>query len=325
MNNLTIESGLANGQAPIVEFTAPGASGSAVPMFDIRDVENVTLRNLQLDGKGVADLGIQISGNDPGLSCEGISVRGVKRAGIRLHNAAGQQNQPITFQDIRVVLSQSAEAGILIDADPTLSSKRIRVRDSRFEVAQGAPYGRAGIGFVGVASDCEVTGCRFFHLNAGVSIGRGPEGQPVQIRIHENTFYDTKAGLFFPPPLPQYGGGAGTFDLTVAQNYFHKTPDLALAENGAVAAIRSSGNGHSPDSSTTPAGTKPLPKPKQPPPKPPSKPPAPRTQTVLSLDSAPIKGVSFAGTKPDDDDASFLRFTDGKRPTTVGGVEVGAK
>jgi hypothetical protein len=325
LNDLTIESGLATGQAPVIEFTAPGASGNGVPMFDIRDVENVTLRNLQLDGKGVADLGIQISGNDPGLSCEGISVRGVKRAGIRLHNVAGQQNQPITFQDIRVVLSQSAEAGILIDADPTLSSKRIRVRDSRFEVAQGAPYGRAGIGFVGVASDCEVTGCRFFHLNAGVSIGRGPEGQPVQIRIHENTFYDTKAGLFFPPPLPQYGGGAGTFDLTVAQNYFHKTPDLALAENGAVAAIRSSGNGHSPDSSTTPAGTKPLPKPKQPPPKPPSKPPAPRTQTVLSLDSAPIKGVSFAGTKPDDDDASFLRFTDGKRPTTVGGVEVGAK
>jgi hypothetical protein len=323
MNNLTIESGLANGQAPVIEFTAPGALGSAVPMFDIHDVENVTLRNLQLDGKGVADFGFQISGNDPGLSCEGISVRGVKRAGIRLHNAAGQPNQPITLLNARVVLSQLSEAGILIDADPTLSSKQIRVRNGRFDGVPGGAYGRAGVSFVGVASDCEVSGCRFHHLTAGVSIGRGPEGQAIEIRISENTFYDTKAGLFFPPP--QSGNVPGTFALTVTQNYFHKTPDLALAENGAVAVIRSSGNGHSPDSSTTPAGTKPPPKPKQPPSKPPSKPPAPRTQTVLSLDSAPIKGARFAGTKPEDDDAIFLRFTDGKRPTTVGGVEVGAK
>ena len=229
--DITIESGLPNGKQVVIEFSSPGGGGS-MPMFELQSTENIHFKGLELDGKGVADFGFNISGNAPGVTIENVTVRNVKIAPFRLSNVAGQSGRPTTLDRVRAVLALSNEAGVLVTVPPnaTTSSRDISIRNSRFE----GP-GKAGVVFEGSVQDVEVIGNRFYKVDAAILLNRVAEGRPYKAQLNQNTIYESKIGL-------QFGGiGTGAMQVTVNRNYFAKT--AAIVDGPGVAGIGASENG----------------------------------------------------------------------------------
>jgi serine/threonine protein kinase len=242
--DLTIESGVPGGKPAVIEFTAAaGGFNPTTAMLEVGSTENVRIRDIEFDGKGVADYGVQLSGLAPGVTFERVTVRGVKKLGFRLLNAAGDQGRPITLDRVRVLLAQTSEAGVKVEAQSTMDARRIVIRNSRFE---GQNRG-SGVRFDGVVTDAEVSNNRFYRLDSAVSFGRAPEGQVVRVLVAQNTVLDAKVGLHFTAPPP--GGVAGNkYEVTANRNYFAKTATLAKFDGPWVPPLASSENGHRRDS-----------------------------------------------------------------------------
>jgi len=255
--DLIIESGLPGGKPVVIEFSSAGGGGSS-SMIELQNTENVRLKNLDLDGKGVADHGVQITGIAPGLLIEGVTVRGVKTASFRLQTAAGQPGRPLTLDRVRAILTQSNEAGVIITvpATSTTVSRDIVIRNSRFE----GPA-RAGVKCEGSLVDVEFSGNRFFRLDAGLVFTRVAEGRPYKALVNLNTIYESKIGLQFP------GDGVGKMDVTATRNYFAKTP--AVVEGPGVVGVVAIENGQRESGAGNgPLPTQPIDQPQLPPPNP---------------------------------------------------------
>jgi serine/threonine protein kinase len=283
--NLTIEGGTSDGTLPVIR-----PSGHVVAMFDIGSTEGVTLRNLEFDGQGRADVGVHMSGLCPGVVVENVTVRGTTGAGFRLLNAGGAAARPIVLDRVRTVASVATSVGVLMSAE-NVDTLAVRVRNSRFE-----GNGTAGVGVrvIGAASDLELSGNRFFNLDTAVSLGHVPKNKAIHGQVSANTVYQAKVGIAFDttPLAPNEPGG--TFRVTVNQNYFGKTLALATftppaAPVGVASANNGFGDGSAPGNAAIPA--------------------TPLTAPVLPA--------------PDpNDDATFLRFEKG--PPEIAGKKVGA-
>ncbi|MBX9580436.1 MAG: hypothetical protein K2X87_09020, partial [Gemmataceae bacterium] len=237
--DLTIESGLPGGRAAVIEFNTAGGPGP-LEMLAVANADGLHVRNVEFDGKGVAHTGVQVVGLAPGAVFEGVTVRGVREAGFRLVNAAGDTGRPIVLDRCRVVLAPGTEAGVLVQAPGTLDSKRLVVRNGRFE----GP-GKAGVRFDGPVADAEVTGNRFFKLDAAVLIGRVAGTRPVRVQVAHNTVYEAKDGVLFGPTP---GGGPGAVAVAINQNYFAKTQVVGRAEGEPPAGgVAAAGNGSDPE------------------------------------------------------------------------------
>ena len=236
--DLTIESGLPGGKTAVVEFASPAAGPAA--MLEVAGADGLRVRNVEFDGKGAADIGVQVAGQAPGAVFENVTVRGAKTAGFRLVNVAGDPGRPVVLDRVRVLLAPAAEAGVWVDARGTLESKRVVIRNSRFD----GP-GKAGVRFDGPVADAEVTNDRFSHLDAAVVIGRVADGRPVRVQVIGNTVYDAKAGVRFAAAP---GGGAGTVGVAVDRNYFARTAAVGLADGTPPAGVSSADNASDADS-----------------------------------------------------------------------------
>ncbi len=213
--DITIESATADGKPAVIEYAAKGGG----KMFDASGVEGFRLRNVELDGKGQADIGIELNGNSAGATIEGVTVRNVVKTGVHLWNILGAEGRPVTLDRVRVVLSPTGEAGVLLHATGPLDNKLVAIKNSRFE----GP-GRAGIRFDGPALDLDVSNNRFYNLSAGVSFAK-PGGRPTKGTFANNTFYQMPVGLLFEC-APQE---VGLYGLKVSLNYFAKTNELVKA------------------------------------------------------------------------------------------------
>ena len=89
--DLTIEAATADGKSVVIE---PDRQQVTV-MVDALSIEGLRLRNVELDGRRMADVGIQLSGTISGTALEGVTIQGTKVAGIKLSNAAGEVGRPI--------------------------------------------------------------------------------------------------------------------------------------------------------------------------------------------------------------------------------------
>jgi tRNA A-37 threonylcarbamoyl transferase component Bud32 len=231
--DLTIESGLPGGRAAVIEFNTAGGPGP-LEMLAVANADGLRIRNVEFDGKGVAHTGVQVAGLAPGAVFDGVTVRGVKEAGFRLVNAAGDTGRPIVLDRCRVVLSPATEAGVLVQSTGTLDSKRIVVRNGRFE----GP-GKAGVRLDGPVADAEVTGNRFYKLSAAVVIGRAAGGRAVRAQVAHNTVYEADAGVLFGPTP---GGGPGAGAVGVNQNYFARTKAVGRADGDPPGWVAAAGN-----------------------------------------------------------------------------------
>ncbi len=209
--DLTIESGTADGKPAVIEYTGPKGG----VMLDVLSVEGLHIRNVEFDGKGVADVGIQVSGIAFGTTLEGVTVRNVLKTGIKLWNVSGTADHLLTLDRVRVILGPSTEAGVLSLATGALDNKFVTIQTSRFE---GIGAG-SGVLVDGPANDVAIVNNRFFNLLAAVSFNH-PGGR---LRFTNNTLYQSQAGLLFngvapPAPVP--------YDLQVKFNYFARTGEL---------------------------------------------------------------------------------------------------
>ena len=229
--DLTIESGLPGGKPAIIEFISSGGSAS-LAMFELTSTENIRFKGLELDGKGVADFGIAISGNAPGVTLENVSVRGVKSAPFRLSNVAGQAGRPVVLDRVRAVMALSNDAGILVTVPTgaTTETKYLSIRNGRVD----GP-GKVGVKFEGALLDVEVIGNRFYKLDSAIVMSRVAEGRPYKAQVNQNTIYESKIGFQFA------GAGGGTMSVTVNRNYFAKT--AAIVDGPGVVGIGASENG----------------------------------------------------------------------------------
>ncbi|QEG27371.1 Serine/threonine-protein kinase PrkC [Gemmata obscuriglobus] len=214
--DVTIESGLPDGRLAVIEPLAKGGL-----MFDTGGAEGLRLRNLEFDGKGQAEIGVQLSGNAPGTLLDNVTVRNVVKTGVHLWNVAGDRDRPVVLDRLRVALPATGETGLLSLATGGLDNKFVTVRNCRFE----GP-GRSGVLFDGPAIDFEVSNCRFYHLTAaGVSLAR-PGGRPMRCTFTNNTFYQMPIGFHFDGPANELGTG---HTYKIALNYFAKTDELLKA------------------------------------------------------------------------------------------------
>jgi tRNA A-37 threonylcarbamoyl transferase component Bud32 len=288
--DLTIESGLPDGKPAVIE-----ATGTLASMIDAGSVEGFRLRNVEFDGRGTADVGIQLSGPAPGTVIEGVTVRNVKTVAVKMLNAAGEPGRPILLDRCRVVIAGPTQTGVLLFAS-NADTRRPTIRNSRIE---GVGTG-TGIKIDGALTDGEFTGNRFYNLDAAVLFAKPPTEKVMKGQIAGNTFYQTKAGLALDLTPPAKGElPAGKFDLVVNQNYFAKTPAIGSGRggNGPVPGVRSADNAHAPDCGGGNLGL-PL--------------------AVLPTPLLPTPDVN--------NDATFLRFPAGKEPTVgPNKVRVGAQ
>ena len=218
-------------------------------------------------------------------------VRGAKTTGVQLDNVSGETGEPITFDRLRVVQLPNTD-GVVVAATGKLESKRVAIRNSRFE---GTPTrGKAGIRLEGATAEVEVSGNRLFRLDNGITFNRvTPAAITTRPQITGNTFYDVGAGLQFD----MTAGADGKYAVGVSRNYFAKTTALAQRTDtgGAVAGVTFTDNAHDKDSR---GGNVPF-------------------------EAAKIDAPELAAPNPDDN-ATFLRFPGGGPEVGANKVRVGA-
>jgi hypothetical protein len=238
--DLTIESA-ADGKPVVIEADRP------MPvMLDATNVEGIRIRNVEFDGKGIAQVGIQLSGTIPGTTVEGVTVRGIQKSGFKLSNAAGDVGRPILFDHCRAVLNDSAQIGFHFFA-ANADTRRATLRNSRVE---GTGNG-TGVRIDGALTDGEIAANRLFSLDTGVSFGKPPFERLMKGQITSNTVFEARTGIQFDLSPPGKGElAAGKYDVSISQNYFAKTKDVGkgLKGNGPVAGVTDTENAQGPDS-----------------------------------------------------------------------------
>jgi serine/threonine protein kinase len=297
--DLTIESGLPNGKAPVIEFNAPKESRGVVTgaMLILESVEGVRLKNIEFDGKNTIATGVQISGFTPGVTLENISIANVK-TGLALVNAAGDSSRPIVVDHLHVWSvgappSPDEGCGVLLK-DLNADTKWARIRNSRID----GPC-KDGIAVEGGTAEVEITGNRFFKTSNAFLCGRPPVKKMLQIQFTNNTIVEARAGLFLdlranlPPNTPE--PPMGKFDASITQNYFDRTPESGKVEGGGrPEGVKTENNASEGGSGGN-----------------------------LGINPTIVPNPKLASTRPEDDDARFLRFTGGQ-PALPNGVKVGA-
>ncbi|MCS6865003.1 MAG: protein kinase, partial [Gemmataceae bacterium] len=205
--DLTIESALPDGKPTVIEYV--GLKGGT--MLNLSDVEGVRLKNVELDGKGQAEIGVQLGGLTPGVTIENVILRNLLLRGVYLINTAGEPSRPVTFSGLRVLLNPEMEAGIVLFASSQTASRHILIKNSRWE----GP-GKAAIRIDGAITDCDIRNNRFYNLNAVLAFtplnGRTCRGQFIN-----NTVYQVQNAWHFENP------GKSRVEWTANLNYFART------------------------------------------------------------------------------------------------------
>jgi tRNA A-37 threonylcarbamoyl transferase component Bud32 len=232
--DVTVESGLPDGRPAVIE---PGPTAGQVLL--VNSADGFRLRNVEIDGRGAADLGVNLIGLCPGATFENVTVRGVKLAGFRLLNVAGEAGRPLTLDRVRVV-GPVEVAAVDVTAHPGLETRRLTIRGGRFEA------GKAGVRVGGAATDLEVTGNRFYKLDAAVMFGPPGDDKPLRGEVSGNTVYESAVGVQFEFPPSTKAKVA----LGVSQNYFGKTAAALRSggPGGAIPGVKPTDNGIGPGS-----------------------------------------------------------------------------
>ncbi|MBA4192176.1 MAG: hypothetical protein C0467_29725 [Planctomycetaceae bacterium] len=218
--DLIIEGTPHDGKQSVIEST-----GSLETIINVNSTEGVRIKNVDFDCLGKCKFAVQLNGSCPGFQIEGVTIKNVTSAGIRLVNAAGADGRPIVLERIRVLLN-GGQSGVILEAAGNNDTRRTAIRNCRFEGPSGGQSGR-GIWFAAPTTDVEVSGNRFANLESAMYFSK-PINKTVKAQIASNTIFESRVGLEFdlsnPPP--------NAYELNVRQNYFGKTQSCGLGNGG---------------------------------------------------------------------------------------------
>src|SRR4029079_15581790 len=105
----------------------------------------------------------------PGTIIEGVTVRGVKTAGIKLSTAAGDSARPIVLDRCRVLLTGPTQTAFWLFAGGA-DTRSVTLRNFR---AEGTNAG-TGIRIEGACTDLVVSGGPFFNLDEAIAFDQPP-------------------------------------------------------------------------------------------------------------------------------------------------------
>jgi serine/threonine protein kinase len=233
--DLTIESGQPDGAPVTFSLTTANPVGAVI---EASGVEGFRLRGVVVDARGAADHCVKLSGGLAGTTLEQVTTQGARQTGVLLLNAYGQSARPVTLDRLRAVVGKDAEAGVKVEAGGSLITRSVSVRNSRFE----GP-GKAGVRFDGAVEGSDVTGCRFYQLDAAVSTARPGDRMSLAFAMTQNTVVECKVGLL----VTGQPGGSPKVALNVTRNFFARLPEGAGRADGGIAGVTAAQNGRTGD------------------------------------------------------------------------------
>ena len=224
------------------KFNPKAKSGATIPpAISINGCRDVTIKGFTIDLDGQPDSAIVATGDCSGLTLANITLLNAASTGIRLGNAKGTAEKPLTIEMCRVAGSTKLEQALHL-----FNAEHVRVLDSRWE---GNGTGTALL-IEGVQHDVAIRQNRLFKFESGARFAKIDEKKPGTIAFEQNTVHAmAKAGLLADATL------TAPAKVTLSKNYFSACTEAGQFQND-KGAVRAANNGR--DSATKP-GTFPNP------------------------------------------------------------------
>lgn len=201
-----------------VLWRPPVVHGAEQPLVSLENVSGLRLTGFDLDGRGqVQDL-VVLSDKCPGLTLDGVSLRGYTRSAVRLQDCAGAPFRPVTLKNLAVTAGQAAETALLFEAGTDRLIQHVEVRASRFV----GPF-RAAVRIAGPLAHTLFLGNRFFRGTDGFRFSKSAPSSQLHAALVNNTIAEFVTGLSWEA-LPD--ARPGSF-LAVRNNLFLQTKTLA--------------------------------------------------------------------------------------------------
>jgi hypothetical protein len=116
-------------------------------MLVLSNVDGLTLRGITFDGEQRAQDALSLTGRNPGLVLEDVTVTGFRRSGVLITNCTGGMGRPVSLVRLRAVTQTDAQIAVLFDLnrnvrDPNIN-QFISFHDCRVEGPSKTPLKHA--------------------------------------------------------------------------------------------------------------------------------------------------------------------------------------
>jgi serine/threonine protein kinase len=217
-------------------------------VLQLNDVEGVHIKGFLFDGQNRAENGIYLYSHCPGVTFEDVRVMNCKQSAIKLSNAKGEKDHPITFAKIRATGSATGDATIYLFASTTYSipaNENVVIRDC---VIDGA--NKTALMVRGSVQDVTFQRNRVFQTQNAVVFQKPMPKTYFQIKFQSNTFFDVKGSAFFiEAAWPAKNADGADNQVAITQNLFVKCAAILSAPDGKLPPnLTANGNARSKDS-----------------------------------------------------------------------------
>jgi serine/threonine protein kinase len=183
--NLTIEADVPAGQYVTWRFPAKPADTKAV--LYLINVNGWRFKGFEFDGQGRAENAIYVTGKCPGLTFENCRAFNCTDSAIKLSNAAGDPDRPITFARFRASGSTTSKSVITLFAAQNIPS----IRANQFVTIQDAIVDgpcNALLTIQGSAANVSIQRVRFFQGNDAIVVRPLKANEWCQLTLSFNSF-----------------------------------------------------------------------------------------------------------------------------------------
>jgi len=265
---------------------------SALKTILLQNAENLTIRNVHVEGNTKTEVGILVTGKSNGLVIEDLTIKDMIKAGIQFADCLGGDN-PVILQRSRIVGNKAnplSDAAVLFaaTAEKTVLNRNesVTIRDCRIE----GNFRKGAITFSGGAIKIEIRLNRLWQATKGTSQSNGiyfdsdnKTPYDYRMKIVNNTFHSFEsAGIRFKNAnIYLVQKKDKNLNIEVELNYFFNVKELMKADDKNVMAL-----------TLTP-------------------PPLDNARNKASKEGLPIAAVEVEGVlgvNPEDD-KTFLRYT----------------
>jgi serine/threonine protein kinase len=205
------------------------------PLIHLGAAAGLTLAGFTLDGEGHLDDLVLVTEACPGLTLEGLTLRGFRRHGVVLRECRGDMGRPVLLQRVRIspgrasclqppgrpTTDRPARSALQIESAGQVGCGQIRVTGCRLE----GPFEAVAI-LAGPMKDVMFHANRVFNTADGLLIQKKAPAPDLELTLSSNTFCGIqKAGLHFEA-LPSSGSR-----LSLTRNLLVHTGQLAQSDD----------------------------------------------------------------------------------------------